>query len=217
VADPSGTAASTPFAATDRRSSAAVLRDVLRRPGRLVWLVLVWFALQGDLSWANLVAGVLVGLGVLLAVPPAVRAHPSRIAPLPALGYLAVFGRDLVVATLEVAVQVFWPVARLRPAVLEVPLGTRDRALVALVSNTISLTPGTLTIEVDVDRGLIWVHVLHLADRPGAAEDVVEQARALVRGGARVLGVDLDAGLGAATDGAADAGGSAARAPRGRS
>ncbi|MFC5997525.1 Na+/H+ antiporter subunit E [Quadrisphaera sp. GCM10027208] len=164
---------------------------MLRRLPTVAWITVVWVALWGDLSWGNLVGGVLTGVVVVLVAPLPAEPAGYRPAPWPALVYLLRFLRDLVVATAEVARQVFWPLDRLRPAVLEVPLTGRHPGLISLVANTISLTPGTLTLEADPGTGRLWVHLLHLEE--GAEGDVVEHARALERLGARALGVDLGA------------------------
>ena len=156
------------------------------------WIALVWIALWGDLSWANVVGGVLVAGLVLAAVPLPVPVVSHRITLGPALHYFVLFLRDLCVATFEVARQVFWPIARLRPGVVAVPLRSHDAGLLALVANTITLTPGTMTIEVDPAGARLWVHVLHLV--PYGERAVVEQAQALERLGARALGVELPTG-----------------------
>jgi multicomponent Na+:H+ antiporter subunit E len=158
----------------------------------VAWIILVWVALWGDLSWANLVGGALVGLLVLAAVRVPLATGRRRVAPGPALRYAVVFARDLTVATAEVARQVFWPVRRLRPAILAVPLRSADPGLISLVANSITLTPGTLTLEADEERRMLWIHVLHLAE--GEADAVIGQAQDLERLGARVLRVDLDDG-----------------------
>lgn len=157
----------------------------------VLWIVLVWLALWGDLSWANVVGGVLVAVLVLVAVRLPAREATYRLSVVPASAYLARFAKDLVVATAQVARQVFWPVERLRPAILEVPMQGTDPLVLALVANSITLTPGTMTLDVDERRGLLWVHVLHLEE--GGDADLVGDARSLERLGARALGVDLAA------------------------
>jgi multicomponent Na+:H+ antiporter subunit E len=68
---------------------------------------------------------------------------------------------------------------------------SRDPGLLSLVANSITLTPGTLTLEVDGDRGVLWVHLLHLPE--GGEAEIIEQTHSLERLGARALGVDLEA------------------------
>ncbi len=152
-------------------------------------LVVVWVALWGDLSWANVVGGVLVA-SLVLAVGGPGRDGPVRRPGWGAVArYAAEFARDLVVATWEVARQVFWPVSRLRPAVVAVPLRSADPGLLALVADSITLTPGTLTVEADDASSTLWVHLLHLPE--DGVDDVVAQVQHLEDVGARALGVAL--------------------------
>jgi multicomponent Na+:H+ antiporter subunit E len=163
---------------------------VRRRLPTVAWITLVWLALWGDLSVGNVLGGVLVAALVLAVVPLPAQESRHRLSLVASLRYLVVFLRDLTVATAQVARQVFWPVDRLRPAVVEVRLGSRDPGLLSLVANTITLTPGTMTLEVDPERGVLWVHALHLED-DDEAEKIVEDARGLERLGARALGVPV--------------------------
>jgi multicomponent Na+:H+ antiporter subunit E len=163
---------------------------VLGRLLTVAWITVVWLALWGDASWGNLVGGLAVGTFVLAALRLPATPRPRRIAARPALRYAVRFTRDLTVATAQVARQVLWPVHRLRPAVLAVPLRSGDPGLVSLVANSITLTPGTLTLEADDERRMLWVHVLHVPDE--GADSVIEQAQALETLGARVLRVTLD-------------------------
>lgn len=165
---------------------------VLRRyVPTVVWIVLVWLALWGDLSWGNVVGGVLVAVFVLVAVRLPAREVTYHLSVVAGLVYLGRFARDLVIATAQVSRQVFWPVERLRPAVLEVPMRGTDPLVLALVANSITLTPGTMTLDVDERRGLLWVHVLHLEE--GGDAELVTAARSLEELGARALGVELRA------------------------
>lgn len=162
-----------------------------RRLPTIAWITVVWLALWGDVSVGNVLAGAAIGALLLSVVDlPPRRPAVRGVAPVPGLRYAAQFVRDLTVATSQVAVQVFWPVHRLRPAVLEVPMRSADPGLLSLVANTITLTPGTLTLDVDPVRRLLWVHVLHLAE--DGADAVIGQAQDLERLGARVLRIDLE-------------------------
>lgn len=152
-------------------------------------LTLVWVGLWGDLSWGNLLGGVLIALAVLQVGAPRPALELRRLVPGAAVWYLVRFLRDLVVATLEVARQVFWPVRRLRPAVIAVPMHSRDPELLAVVANSITLTPGTLTVMADDATGTLWVHLLHLPE--GGRQGVIEQVQDLERLAARAMSVPL--------------------------
>lgn len=73
-------------------------------------------------------------------------------------GLLAYFLYDLVASSLRVAWDVLTPAARARPAVLRVPLEARSDMEILLTANLISLTPGTLSMDVSEDRSTLLVH-----------------------------------------------------------
>lgn len=167
----------------------------LRYPGLLAWLTAVWVALWGQLSAANVLGGLAVAalLLVLLPVDPAGgdapgRVRTGRVRPVGLLRLAAVFLVELVVASGQVSVLALRPGLRLRPAVLALPVhGSGDR-LLTLVADAITLTPGTLTLEVDRDRSLLHVHVLHLPNRPGAQARVRRSMQRLERAARYALG-----------------------------
>ena len=78
----------------------------------------------------------------------------------------------LMLSGVSLALLVMRPRTVLRQAVVAVPVrGASDR-LLTLLANSISLTPGTLTLEVDRSRSTLYVHVLDVGAAPGAVERV---------------------------------------------
>ncbi|MDK1018476.1 MAG: Na+/H+ antiporter subunit E [Actinomycetota bacterium] len=130
----------------------------------LTWMTLVWMALWGDISVANALGGIVVGSAILLIVPPRGLSSGLTLRPFSALRLGAYFSWQLVEASAIVAWEVITPVSRLNQAIVAVPLRTRSRVLAALVGNMVSLTPGTLTLDVLGDPPVLYVHVLHLRD-----------------------------------------------------
>lgn len=145
------------------------LRGVRRHPFILVWLTLVWVGLWGSITAANVLGGLVLAV-VLVALLPLPDASAQGRVRWPALlHYLGFFAFELVRASLIVVWQVLRPGGELRQAVLAVEaLGASDR-LLTIVANSISLTPGTLTLEVDRERSVLYVHVLDVGG-PGGVE-----------------------------------------------
>jgi multicomponent Na+:H+ antiporter subunit E len=127
------------------------------------WLIVVWVALWGPVTTANVAGGLAVALAVQL-LPG--RGRPTRFAvrPVPTIKFLAYFLAKLVEASVVVAVEVATPRNRIRTGVVAVPLRGASDALVTLVADAVTLTPGTLTIEVGRNPPTLYVHVLHLRD-----------------------------------------------------
>lgn len=140
----------------------------MRRPVRgraapiVAWLVAVWVALWGSPSWANLVAGSAVGVGLVTLFPAPEVARTGTVRPLAAARFAAYFAWKLVEASAVVAWEVVTPRNKINQGIVAVPIRGGSDTLVTLVANAISLTPGTLTLEVDDHPPVLYVHVLHL-------------------------------------------------------
>ncbi|MEX2291435.1 MAG: Na+/H+ antiporter subunit E [Mycobacteriales bacterium] len=141
-----------------------------RHPGLLVWLTAVWVGLWGSVTVANVLGGLAVALVLLLSLPLTDVPDESEIRPGALLRFVGHFAVDLVQASLQVALLVVRPRATLRQAVLAVPVRCASDRLLTLLANAISLTPGTLTLEVDRPRSTLYVHVLDVGAGPGGVE-----------------------------------------------
>ncbi len=147
----------------------------------LVWLALVWVGLWGNLSWANALGGLTVALLVLVLLPPVDTGARGAFRPLRVLGFLAYFAWALVRATAVVAMQVLFLRRALRQAVVAVPVRTDSAALLTIIANAISLTPGTLTLEVDRAASMLYVHALDVTDPDDVRRDVYRLEQIVVR------------------------------------
>lgn len=142
----------------------------LRLPALVIWLTLVWALLWGDFGLANLLAGLAIAaFVVLVARPTGVRGiQLTSFHPLSALVFIGYFLVQLVKSSLEVAWEVITPRPRRRRAIISVPMHVETDGLVTLVGNAITLTPGTLTIDVRRpnadDPPVLYVHALHFSD-----------------------------------------------------
>ena len=151
----------------------------MRRVPTLLWLTVLWIALWRDLSWANVVSGVAIAAAVEAAQPPVVRHRPRHgVRVVALLSFLVYFTRKLVEANLVMALEVVTPRNSIEAGVIEVALPRTSDLIVTLVANAVSLTPGTLTLEVrQLETPTLYVHVLHLHDLGRARAEVLELAR----------------------------------------
>ena len=130
----------------------------------LVWLVLVWNLLWGTWSWANLLSGIGVALVVtlLLPLPPVVGgAHVRPGALLRFVGYFVV---DLVSSGALVAWQTVRPRGIDRSAIISVQLRTDSDLLLTILTESLTLVPGSMVIDMDRERRTIALHILHGRD-----------------------------------------------------
>jgi multicomponent Na+:H+ antiporter subunit E len=76
--------------------------------------------------------------------------------------FLAFFLVELGVSNAVVAWEVATPRHFMRPGIVRVPVRSRSNLEVTLLANLVSLTPGTLSLEVTEDRSALFIHALHL-------------------------------------------------------
>lgn len=125
-----------------------------------VLLSLAWMALTGDWSFAAAVFSLALGFMLLRLARPLGGEGFRRVRLLRLPGFLLFFLKELVVANLKVAAAVIAPAGRLRPAIVAIPLTVDRDCEIALLANLISLTPGTLSLDVSPDRGTLYVHAM---------------------------------------------------------
>ena len=173
----------------------------LRAPVLVVWLTALWVLLWGDLTVANLVAGVLVAVVVVvIAWPTGTRFTASTsFHPVAALRYLAYFAGQLVVSSLVVAREIVTPRSSLNRAIVAVPMHTTSAGINTLVANCVTLTPGTITVDVRVREPgsvpTLYIHALHFAGAESARRDVYRLERyAVAAFGDRSLRAALEHG-----------------------
>lgn len=82
--------------------------------------------------------------------------------------WLALFGlfiKELVLGALSVAWLVVQPRPRLRPGIVAYPLTLTTEAQITLLANMITLTPGTLSVDVSADRRTLYIHAIDIESR----------------------------------------------------
>lgn len=124
-------------------------------------LAVVWAMLTGSFTLASLLSGFLLGFAALWVLTPLLEAPRGYfLRTLYWVRLIVLFHYELVVSSLEVLWDVVTPTHRSRPTVLDVPLDVTSDAGILLVTNLISLTPGTLSLEVSEDRRTLRVHAM---------------------------------------------------------
>lgn len=81
------------------------------------------------------------------------------------LSLIGLFVRELVLSAVQVAWLVLRPRLDLHPALVAYPLTVTTDAEITLLANLITLTPGTLSVDLSDDRRTLFIHVLSLGDR----------------------------------------------------
>jgi len=129
-----------------------------------IFLALGFSAVVGQLNLSGFLAGFIVGYIALWLTKP-LYGKTRYFERLPrALGLIGFFGKELLVSNLKVLWDVITPQHISRPGIIGIPLDARTDAEIMLVANLISLTPGTLSLDLSEDRRILYIHVMFLDD-----------------------------------------------------
>lgn len=88
------------------------------------------------------------------------------------LSLLLLFTRELILSALKVAGMVLQPTLRIRPAIIAHPLTVTTDAQITLLANMITLTPGTLSVDVSADRKTLYVHAIDIESKEALIGDI---------------------------------------------
>lgn len=141
------------------------------RAVRVFVLVAIWVALWSDLSVANVLSGLVVALGIVIVFDFRPTGGPI-IRPIHALRFGLYFAWKMVESTVSVARAVISPSGALHTGIVAVPLSGCSDAVVTLIADAITLTPGTLTIEVRREPPVLFVHALDVRDVTRVQADI---------------------------------------------
>ena len=139
---------------------------------RIALLSAIWTALWSDVSPANVVSGLAVAALITAVVDPW-HAGSLIVRPAAAARFVLYFCCKLVESSVVVARAVVAPRDAVHTGVVSVPLVGCTDAVATLIADAITLTPGTLTLEIQRDPLVLRVHALDVRD--------VEQVRSDVR------------------------------------
>lgn len=131
-----------------------------------ILLAFVWCWLMGDFSAPNVFGGFTLGFAVLaLLSKRGIVASDGYLRKVPrVLALTAFFLYELVVANIRLAVDLLTPGSKLHPAILAMPLEAKSDAEITLLASLVTLTPGTLSMDVSPDRSTLYIHALYAQD-----------------------------------------------------
>jgi multicomponent Na+:H+ antiporter subunit E len=130
-----------------------------------ILLTFIWVALTGDFAFSNFLFGFLLSFFILRMVTYGESsAKYFRIVP-KTVAFIFYFLNELVKANLQVAYEVMTPRFNMTPGIVGFPLDARTDLEISILANLISLTPGTLSLDVSDDRKVLYVHSMYIKNR----------------------------------------------------
>jgi multicomponent Na+:H+ antiporter subunit E len=129
-----------------------------------ILLAFACMLLTGESSAPSFISGMVVGY-LILWMSRSAFGKDVYFSKIPRLtGFLLYFLKELILANLRVAFDILTPKNYLEPGIVEVPLDVKSDLEITLFANLVTLTPGTLSLDVSADRKILYVHVMYLQD-----------------------------------------------------
>ena len=142
------------------------------------FMLLLWLLLANSISVGQLLLGSLLAWVIPWFTqgfwPESLRLRK----PLVLLRFMALVCWDIVIANMILAVRILGPMQRLQPAFMRVPLDIEQEFTITLLASTISLTPGTVSADLNIEGRYLLVHSLHVTDIDAAIAEIKQRYEA---------------------------------------
>lgn len=137
-----------------------------------ILLTIIWVFLTGSLAVVNFIFGFVVSFLILWIIsskdgnPKYVRFVPKIIS------FILFFLWEVIKANLQVAYEVITPKNNMKPGIVKVPLSAKTNIEITLLANLITLTPGTLSLDVSEDKKVLYVHSMYVHDKQEFIDEI---------------------------------------------
>lgn len=148
----------------------------------VAWCLLNWVP-----DWQHITAGIFVSvfvafiIGDLFIYRTEMLTHPHRYWYF-FFQYLPIFLWELIKANIDVAYRVLHPKLLINPGIVKVKTSLKSDVALTFLANSITLTPGTMTVDIDKDKGVLYIHWIDVK-----AKDVEEATQKIVERFEKIL------------------------------
>jgi multicomponent Na+:H+ antiporter subunit E len=128
-------------------------------------LTFIWTLLTGDFHWYNFLLGFVLSF-IFLWVTDNSNKTTRYFRYFPkVISFLLFFIYELTKANIQVAYEVITPNYNMKPGIVKIPLDLETDVEITLLASLITLTPGTLSLDVSKDKKVLYVHSMYIYDR----------------------------------------------------
>ena len=128
-------------------------------------LALTWALLTGHFTVSNFSAGFVLGYLVLWIIlsGEAKSSYFKKISLV--IRFVFFYIWNLILASLKIAYDVITPRHRMKSGVIAIPLDAKSDLEITVLANLITITPGTLSLDVSTDRRVLYIHAMYINDK----------------------------------------------------
>ncbi len=146
-----------------------------------IMLALSWLLLTGDFSGRGLLTGLIFGYFVLYLVALGKGERITYVRKIPQIiGFTLFYIWELIKSNMRVAYEVLTPTHNMEPGVIGLELELESDAGITILANLITMTPGTLSLDVSNDRRMLFIHAMYVGDRDGLLRELKDLERRVI-------------------------------------
>lgn len=136
--------------------------------------MLIWVFLTGDFAFSSFAFGFILSFFILWIISRKFKKGQAKYyVILPRiLSFVGFFIWELIKANIQVAYEVITPHYNMKPGIVKVPLDAKTDMEITFLANLITLTPGTLSLDVSTDRKVLYVHTMYMDDKQEFINDI---------------------------------------------
>ncbi|MBA2329326.1 MAG: Na+/H+ antiporter subunit E [Chitinophagaceae bacterium] len=135
-------------------------------------LTVIWMALTGRFELLNFLFGFVLSFFILWLMSRSSE-DTKYFERLPKIiSFIFYFFKELIKANMQVAHDVITPKFFMKPGIIKYPLDAKTDMEITLLANLISLTPGTLSLDVSDDKKVLYLHAMYIYDKEEFIESI---------------------------------------------
>jgi multicomponent Na+:H+ antiporter subunit E len=146
-----------------------------------ILLALLWTFVWGSFNIYTLAAGFILGYLLLGLYSRLTAAEGYGLKVWHLLSFVFYFVRILIKANIQIAIEVLTPIHYQSPRIIRYDVSGLTDVQITTLANAISLTPGTLSMDISEDRHWLYIHSMYAADRAAAEAEIDALRRRLIR------------------------------------
>lgn len=134
----------------------------------LVWNVILaftWFFLSGTFTMGSFIVGLIFGYFCLYLAQsqvPSIKGYAGRVAAV--ISFILFFISEVAKSTASVVKMIVYPGYPKSPGLIAVPLTTKNDAVLTIMANFTTITPGSISMDFSDDKSTMYIHALDLSD-----------------------------------------------------
>lgn len=138
-------------------------------------LALVWMALRGTFTPADFLVGFLFGFAIIALTQRTLGRSEYGTKTWRVLKFIAFSFWSIIKSNIFVARVVLAPRLNIDPGIVAVPLDVRSDLGITILANLMTLTPGTISVDVSSDKRTLYIHFMDVTDPEAVRREIKQE------------------------------------------